>query len=158
MELLRLKYKRVNKPELKDIEEIEFDAFLGSLLYTAAFKSNDEDLNAIFATDGTGRDIFRAIMSKERFQIILIALRFDDFSTREERKSTNVAAAISEIFDEFISSCQKYYQLSENTTVDEMLVSFRGRCRCKKYMPNKPDKYGLETLSQFDRWKNRIFV
>lgn len=144
LEILRQKYKRTNKPELRDIDEIEFDAFLGMLLFSAAFKSNDEDVNAIFATDGTGRDIFRAVMSKDRFQMILIALRFDDFSTRDERKLANVAAAVSEIFEIFVSNCQKYYRLGDNTTIDEMLVSFRGRCRWKKYMPNKPCKYGLE--------------
>lgn len=63
-------------------------------------------------------------MSKERFQIILIALRFDDLSTREERKSTIVTAAMSEIFDEFISNCQKYYRLSENTTVDDIYILY----------------------------------
>lgn len=76
---------------------------LGILLFSATFKSNDEDVNAMFTTDGTGRDTFRTVMSKERFQIIFITLRFDDFSTRDERKLANVAAAVSEIFEIFVS-------------------------------------------------------
>ncbi|CAK1602156.1 unnamed protein product [Parnassius mnemosyne] len=158
LEILRQKYKRTNKPELKDIDEIEFDAFLGLLVYSAAFKSNDEDMNALFATDGTGRDIFRAVMSKERFQMILIALQFDDFSTREERKLANVAAAVSEIFEKFVSKCQKYYRLGDNTTIDEMLLSFRGRCRWKKYMPNKPRKYDLEIKCLTDGRKGYLYI
>lgn len=80
LKLIRQKYARTNKPELKDLDAIEFVAFLGLLLYSAAFKSNGEDLNALFAglTDGTGRQ-FRAVVSKERLQVLLIALRFDDF-------------------------------------------------------------------------------
>lgn len=143
-ELLREKYKRHGKPELKDLDTVELDAFIGLLIYSAAFKSNDEDINSLFSTDGTGRDIFRGVMSKERFAMILICLRFDDAFTREERKQSDVAAAISDVFEEFIKNCQKYYNIGENTTIDEMLVSFRGRCRWKKYMPNKPCKYGLE--------------
>ncbi|GBP18054.1 AN1-type zinc finger protein 4 [Eumeta japonica] len=87
LELMRDKYKHHCKPELKDIDSIELDAFIGLLIFSAAFKSNDEDLNALFATDGTGRDIFRGVMSKERFAMILISLRFDDASTRAQEKS-----------------------------------------------------------------------
>ncbi|CAH2088017.1 unnamed protein product [Euphydryas editha] len=83
-------------------------------------------------------------MSKERFAMILLSLRFDDASTRDQRKQTDGATAIADIFSEFIANCQKYYKIGETTTIDEMLVSFRGRCRWKKYMPNKPCKYGLE--------------
>ncbi|CAH2107383.1 unnamed protein product [Euphydryas editha] len=144
LEMTREKYKRRNKPELKNIDALELDAFIGLLIFSAVFKSNDEDINALFATDGTGRDIFRAVMSKERFAMILLSLRFDDASTRDQRKQTDVATAISDIFSEFIANCQKYYKIEETTTIDEMLVSFRGRCRWKKYMPNKPCKYGLE--------------
>nr|XP_022911031.1 uncharacterized protein LOC111422056 [Onthophagus taurus] len=144
LEVTREKYKRQNKPELKDIDPLEFDAFIGLLMFSAVFKSNDEDLNALFATDGTGRDIVRGVMSKERFAMIILCLRFDDASSRDQRKRKDVAAAISDIFREFIGNCQKYYKIGETTTIDEMLVSFRGRCRWKKYMPNKPCKYGLE--------------
>lgn len=140
----REKYKRERKPELKDLDIVELDASFGLMIFSAAFKSNDEDINALFATDGTGRDIFRGVMSKERFAMILICLRFDDVFTRDQRKHSDVAAAISDIFYEFIANCQKYYKIGVNTTIDEMLVPFRGRCRWKKYMPNKPCKYGLE--------------
>lgn len=50
---------------------------------------------------------------------------------RDERKQIKVAAAISEMFEEFVTNCQKHYRLGDNTTVDEMLVAFRGRCRWK---------------------------
>ncbi|CAK1590577.1 unnamed protein product [Parnassius mnemosyne] len=144
LELVRQKYKRQGKPELKDLDSVELDAFIGLLIFSAAFKSNNEDIIALFATDGTGRDIFKGVMSKDRFAMILVSLRFDDASTRDERKQSDVAAPISSIFYEFVANGQKYYKIGENTTIDEMLVSFRGRCRWKKYMPNKPCKYGLE--------------
>ncbi|GBP66568.1 Activating molecule in BECN1-regulated autophagy protein 1 [Eumeta japonica] len=91
-------------------------------MLAAAFKSNDEDINALFATDGTGRDIFRGVMSKERFAMILISLRFDDASTRAQRKESDVAAPISHMFYEFIANCQKYCKIGENATIDEMIM------------------------------------
>ncbi|KAJ4440882.1 hypothetical protein ANN_10729 [Periplaneta americana] len=50
------------------------------------FKSNNENLESMFATDGTGRDIFRACLSMKIMMILLICLRFDDPADREERK------------------------------------------------------------------------
>ncbi|XP_054729230.1 uncharacterized protein LOC129238213 [Anastrepha obliqua] len=52
----------------------------------------------VMDTDGTGREIYRCIMSKTRFEILLNCLRFDDASTRDERRSTDKAAPISQLF------------------------------------------------------------
>ena len=41
----------------------------------------------------------------------------------------------------------KYYEPSTYATFDEQLLSFRGRCAFKIYMPKKPDKYGLKIVS-----------
>ncbi|KAJ8895606.1 hypothetical protein PR048_000942 [Dryococelus australis] len=57
--------------------------FLGLLLYTANFKSNNEDICSIFCTDGTCWDIFQTIMSRVRFAITLTCLRFDNPNDRE---------------------------------------------------------------------------
>lgn len=85
----------------------------------------------LFATDGTGRDIFRAVLSKKRFAVLLAAIRFDNREDREERKKDDPTAAISFVFNSFIENCQSLYGLGQSATVDEMLVSFRGRCRFK---------------------------
>lgn len=147
---MRTKYKRQNKPELVDVGVRELEALLGLLLYTAIFKSNDEDVRSIFATDGTGRDVFRAVMSKERFLILLTALRFDNADDREERKKENPVAAISELFDFFIENSRNSYTIGANACIDEMLVGFRGRCRFKMYIPSKPEKYGIKIMALTD--------
>ena len=66
---VREKYKNKNRPELKNTDGIEMKALFGLLIFTAVFKSNDEDIECILATDGTGRDIFRAVMSGKRFAV-----------------------------------------------------------------------------------------
>lgn len=82
----RLKYKSPNRAELKECTPQELDAFLGLLLYSAVFKSNHEAVISLFATDGTGREIFRLCMSSLRFYTLLLCLRFDNPDDRNERK------------------------------------------------------------------------
>nr|CAH7763977.1 unnamed protein product [Callosobruchus chinensis] len=149
----RLQKERVKYAEqtsMQDIDLVELNAFFGLLLYSAAFKSNHEHLDAIFATDGTGRDIFRCVMSKNRFASLLANLRFDDPETRTDRKKDDPAAPISFIFETFINNCRNVYSIGQCACVDEMLVKFRGRCKFKMYMPNKPAKYGIKLMCMTD--------
>ena len=36
------------------------------------------------------------------------------------------------------------YVPGTNLTIDEQLVTFRGRCPFRQYMPSKPEKYGIK--------------
>lgn len=132
------------------ISLMEMRAFMGLMLLTGVFKSGHEDVESLWATDATGRDVFRITMSIKRFLFILSALRFDEIDTREERKENDRAALISEIFNKFIGNCQKYYTCSEYVTVDEMLCPFRGRCLFRVYMKSKPARYGIKVLCLCD--------
>lgn len=129
---------------------LEMKAFFGLMLLAGVFKSGHEDVESLWATDGTGRDVFRVTMSLKRFLFILSALRFDEIDTRAARKETDRAALISEIFNKFIENCQKNYSCSEYMTVDEMLCPFRGRCLFRVYMKSKPARYGLKVLCLCD--------
>ncbi|XP_022824855.1 piggyBac transposable element-derived protein 4 [Spodoptera litura] len=139
----RTKYVRYNRPELNDLDMVELKAFIGLLFYSAVLKSNDENTSYLFASDGTGCEIFRCGMSETRFLVLLLCLRFDNPDDREERMKADKLAAISHIFNKFVSNSQQLYELSECVTVDEMLVKFRGRSYMISYMPKKPGKYGL---------------
>lgn len=143
---VRTKYKNPNKIELRPTDREEMKAFLGSLFYTSVFKSNHENTKSIFATDGSGREFFRCVMSQFRFLTLLNYIRFDDSTTRSQRLETDPLAAISEIFQLFITNCKKAYTPGAYLCVDEMLVPFRGRCKFIIYMPKKPAKYGLKIL------------
>lgn len=139
------------------MDKIELMSLFGLLFYSAVFKSNHENANTLFATDGTGREIFRLVVSKKRFLFLISCLRFDNYNTRIERKENDPVVLISDIFNEFIENCKLNYTLSSRVTVDEMLISFRGGCRFKMYMPNKPAKYGLKVMCLTDSRTRYLF-
>lgn len=134
----------------RNTDDVEIKALLGLFLLTSIFKSNDEDVTSLFSKDCTGRPVFNATMSQKRYQVLTACLRFDDVSTREDRKKTDKAAAITDIFSKLISNSQINYSLTSNVTVDEMLVPFRGRCGFRVFMPNKPKKYGIKIMCLTD--------
>lgn len=142
---------------LCDLDMIELKAFIGLLVFTAIFKSQHETVDSLFATDGTGRDIFRCTIPKNRFLFILLALRFDNPNDRDERKKTDPSAAVSEIFNKFIENSRELYSPGPTMCVDEMLVPFRGRCTFKMYMPKKPAKYGLKVMCLTDARTHYVY-
>ena len=101
----------------------------------------------IWATDGTGTELFRSIMSYRRFYFIMRMLRFDDLSKRDK---TNPLAPVQEIFEKFNQNLIKNYTCGPTVCVDEKLEKFFGRCKFKMYIPSKPAKYGIKIFSVVD--------
>ncbi|CAI6352855.1 unnamed protein product [Macrosiphum euphorbiae] len=89
-------------------------------------------------------------MGMNRFYLLLRAIRFDDITTRAMRQSVDNLTPIRSFFEDFVRRCQDYYELNNYVTIDEMLESFRGRCRFRQYIPNKPAKYGLKIIALVD--------
>nr|CAI5836024.1 unnamed protein product [Callosobruchus analis] len=145
---LRNNYSR--ERDCRDTDTTEVYAFIG-LLYMAGTRKaqyvNTKELwdNSIFSPA-----CFRLTMSRERFHLLGRALRFDNINDRNQRKLYDNLAPIREIFDQFVSKCQENYQVGEYCTVDEMLESFRGRCKFRQYIANKPAKYGIKIYALVD--------
>lgn len=135
---------------VQDLDITELKAFIGLLFYTAIFKENHTHYTSWYSTDGTGREIYKCIMSKNRLEVLMNIIRFDDAETREQRRELDLAAPISELFQSFIQNCQDIYSIGTCACVDEMLVAFRGRCKFKMFMPKKPAKYGLKIMCLTD--------
>lgn len=72
------------------------------------------------------------------------ALRFDDYSSRRQQRSHDKFAPIRTIWDKWVESLPTFYNPHDNVTIDEQLLSFRGRCKFRQYMPSKPAKYGIK--------------
>ncbi|GFR69335.1 PiggyBac transposable element-derived protein 4 [Elysia marginata] len=91
-----------------------------------------------------GLQLVRACFSRNRFCHLLTSMRFDDKSSRTQRRERDIFAPITDIWNEFQTNVQKHYAPCLDITIDEQLVPFRGRCRFLQYLPSKPDKYGLK--------------
>ena len=136
---LRNEYKRHDDPTFKDLCLMEFRAFLGILIMTGARKDNHLQSEEMFSRS-QGCPFYRSVMSERRFAFIQRALRFDSIATREERVKTDKFAPIRSVWDQVIQQCIANYEPSGHLTVDEQLLSFRGRCSFRMYIPNKPAK------------------
>lgn len=157
LESYRQRFSNHAKHELKATDEIEIRSLLGLLYYSSVFKCNDADSNYLFATDGTGHEIFRCVMSRYRFNTLINCLRTDDIDDRQARLKTDPLAAVSFFFDKFIANSQIHYAPGPYTCIDEMLLAFKGRCKFIVYMPNKPAKYGIKILLLVDAEKFYVY-
>jgi len=113
-------------------------------------RGNHADFSEFFTKNGTGLTILRANFSERRFRFLLRSIRFDDVTTRQERCVIDKLAPIRNFHSAFVANCQRAYNVGESVTIDEMLVSFRGRCSFIQYMPQKPAKYGEKIYSMCD--------
>lgn len=149
---LKEKYNRARDCNYTNFQEI--CALIGLLYLAGVKKSQHLNVKELWQDDGTTPECFRATMSYRRFYLLLRALRFDNVKDRQNRSQFDNLAAIRELFEEFVSNCQKAYRIGEYCTIDEMLDAFRGRCKFRQYIANKPAKYGIKIWALVDA---RIF-
>ena len=128
------------------ISSEELHVFLGLMLLAGVYRSKNSPIDELWS-EADGRPIFGRSMSRNRFKIIKQCLRFDN---RLERDQTDKFAPIRRIFDIFIQKCKANYKPSAFVTIDEQLVTFRGRCSFKMFIPSKPGKYGLKVWALCD--------
>ena len=135
----------------KNEDPVEMRAFFGVLLIAGALRCRKEAISEMWTTDESiRRAVFTASMPRDRFVHILQFIRFDDKSTRDQRKKNDKLAAFREIWDGFVENCKKLFEPFEEVTVDEQLVAFRGKCPMRQYMKSKPAKYGIKVWAAAD--------
>nr|XP_033472352.1 piggyBac transposable element-derived protein 4-like [Epinephelus lanceolatus]XP_033472354.1 piggyBac transposable element-derived protein 4-like [Epinephelus lanceolatus] len=148
--------------EWKDVDVEELWAFIGLLILAGVYRSRDEATQSLWAED-TGRSIFRATMSRKRFQQISVALRFDDCLSRPARQQRDKMAAIRGLWDLWSTRLPLLFNPGRDVCVDEQLVPFRGRCSFRQYIPSKPAKYGLKVWVVCDvetsyAWRMQVYT
>lgn len=127
-----------------DLKEI--NAFIGLIYYAGQWKSNHVSTVELWS-NVNGINVYRCVMPRSRFLFLANCLRFD---IRENRSQNDRLSPIRELWDQFITNCEFYYTPSDEITVDEQLLSFRGRCKFRMYIKSKPDKYGLKIIAMND--------
>ena len=91
-----------------------------------------------------GSPIFGKAMSGNMYKELMRRLRFDNFSTRRDRRETNKFCLISETWEDFIENCKRCYVPSFDLTIDEQLFPCKTQCPFTQFMPKKPDKFGIK--------------
>lgn len=148
--LQKMRQNYARERDCPDTTLQEIKSLIGLLYMAGVKKSAHLNIHELWADDATSPACFRAVMSSRRFYTLLEALRFDNFNNRNQRKTIDNLAPIREIYDEFVSKCLNNYQVGEYTTIDEMLPAFRGRCKFRQYISNKPSKYGIKIYALVD--------
>lgn len=148
LRIKRIKYSRVRDCSDTNVDELR--ALLG-LLYLAGVKENSHvNICELWTDDGTAPECFRATMSQRRFYALLSTLRFDSIDDRDVRKASDNLTPIRKQFDGFVQFRKSHYTIGEYGTVEEMLEAFRGRCKFRQYIANKPAEYGIKIYALVD--------
>lgn len=127
----------------KMVDKHELHAFFGLLITAGHMKSCNENYRN-FWHPFYGSTFFQATMGMTRFEQLLRFIRFDNKSTRSERRKIDKLCPIRSVWEKVTENFKKYYVPSQNLTVDEQLMPCRCRCSFIQFMPKKPDKYGIK--------------
>ena len=101
-----------------------------------------------------GRSVLKRMMTRDRFMVIFWLLHVsrerDDAPARRIDKVKDLLDILIPIFQASSS-----YQPSQNISVDETMVGFRGHFGAKQYipvqlLPLKPQKYGIKAFTMAD--------
>ncbi|CAF1271559.1 unnamed protein product, partial [Didymodactylos carnosus] len=130
--------------EWEPITLIELKAFIGLLLLGGLMGKSKKSIKSLWNRSPLESPIFPATMLRNRFETIISSIRFDNKTTREERKRTDKFAAFREIWTDFRENLKKCYNPGLHVTLDEQFLGFRGKCPFRQYIPSKPDKYGIK--------------
>ena len=130
--------KNFNCP-LDDLEK-----FIGLQIARGVLERKNNPVKPLWSKEW-GHPIFASTLSRNRFKSIMKHLRFDDVSSRTERRTkSEKLCPILETWNAFIENYQKCYIPNLNLTIDEQLFPCKTRCPFIQYMPNKPDKFGMK--------------
>lgn len=144
--ILKHTNERFEKEGKEKTNPTEFMAFLGLIIAMGVTKQNKVNIKNLWEPESLYHmPIFTATMPRVRFNTLLWGIRFDDKDTRNERLETDRLAALREVTEILKNNCNMAYVPGPNVTVDERITPFRGRCRFRVYMKNKPNKYGIKS-------------
>ncbi|XP_024882920.1 piggyBac transposable element-derived protein 4-like, partial [Temnothorax curvispinosus] len=142
-------FKAADSATFSSLTLNELKAYIG-LLYYQGLNNNNRVLLENLWSDEFGTNLYKTVMSVKRFRFIGARLRFDDKTTRRERRASDLLAPIRELWDLFIGNCISNYTPCDNVTIDEQLLGFRGKFSARVYSKSKPARYGIKVLSLND--------
>lgn len=76
---------------------IEMKALFGLLISIGTTKGRNENVRDLWNNGLFSKSFYRFVMSRNRFEVLLVCIRFDDKHSREERRRNDKLAPISEM-------------------------------------------------------------
>ena len=95
------------------------------------------DTRAVIATP-----FFNATMSRDRFQLIL---RFIHFSDNGQGNAADKLYKVRPVLDHLLKRFREHFTPARDISIDEGMMSWRGRLSFRVYNPQKPIKYGVKS-------------
>lgn len=127
---------------IKDLDDHELMAVIGLMYARGEENKTKKDVSSLW-NSATGLPIYGATMCRNRFSFLMRSLCFDEIATREERKKHDKFAPFRDVFKSVVNIFPTVMTSDRYNTIDETLYPSRGRFSFKKYISNKPSKYGI---------------
>lgn len=97
-------------------------------------------------------NIFRKIMARDQYMLLLQMLPFSDNNTASDDPLTKIRPVVDKLRISFSQSFSPH----ENLCVDESLLLYKGRCYFKQFIPSKGSRFGIKTFLLCDCKTNYI--
>ncbi|KAJ8352145.1 hypothetical protein SKAU_G00236210 [Synaphobranchus kaupii] len=99
-------------------------------------------------------------MSRNRFQMITACLHFNNNRERVERDQPgyNPLFKVRPLLDQVSSNFSSEYYPHEQLSIDESMVSFRGRIFFRQYIPSKRHWFGIKNFVLTDASTNYTYI
>jgi len=128
----------------EDVTHNEMKTFIGLLLLMGViYKPSIRmywSLDTIYSTP-----IFSQVMKRDRFELIMKFLHFNDNSTYDATdENRDRLHKVRPLIDGLRERCRKVYYPGKNLSVDESLVLFKGRVHFKQFIRTKRARFGIK--------------
>ena len=89
---------------------------------------------------------FRKVMYRRRFELLLKLLHLNDSRKQPARGQPGYDKLykVRPLLDAVVKNFQACYTPTENLSIDESMIGFKGRLAFLQYMPKKPQKWGMK--------------
>ena len=89
---------------------------------------------------------FASLMSSRRFELVLRFLHLNDSQAQPKRgqQGFDKLYKIRPLLDLLLPNFQSVYVPAQALSVDESMISFKGRLSFLQYLPKKPQKWGMK--------------
>ena len=125
------------------VELCELEKLIGLQIACGVLMGKNTPIHQLWSKE-QGHPILSKTINRDCYKELMNHLRFDNYSTHCERRQKDKFCLISEIWNNFIENCKKCFVPSFDLTINEQLFPCKTQCPFIQYMPNKPDKFGIQ--------------